>query len=204
MKKIFIILIVIMFMLFVIGIRSTIAYETSTQTFSLIINKDHKEIYKNENELIEYKYNTIFINMNTIFSNIFREYNLNNSKQTLTYNDIILEIDKEKNNIKVPNIRTIGKELVDDSVDVAIEEINGQKYIPIYLISNITGIETIIDNNKIYDNLEYYNSSNIVNKQKEKHTIYINCSEIQNIEKNSSDDEYVGGTTRSFMERRSI
>lgn len=193
-----------MFMLFVIGIRSTIAYETSTQTFSLIINKDHKEIYKNENELIEYKYNTIFINMNTIFSNIFREYNLNNSKQTLTYNDIILEIDKEKNNIKVPNIRTIGKELVDDSVDVAIEEINGQKYIPIYLISNITGIETIIDNNKIYDNLEYYNSSNIVNKQKEKHTIYINCSEIQNIEKNSSDDEYVGGTTRSFMERRSI
>ena len=192
MKKIFIILVVIICMLFVINIRNTIAYDANLQSFSLIINKNNEEIYKNENELIEYKYSTIFINMDTIFSNIFKEYNIDNSQQTLIYNNIILEIDKEKKNIKVPNIRTIGKELVDDSVDVEIEEINGQKYVPIYLISNITGIETIMNGNKIYDNVEYYNSSSVINNQSQKHTIYINCNEMQRIEENSSDDEYVG------------
>ena len=62
-------------------------------------------------------------------------------------------------------------------------------YIPLYLISNIDGIEVEIDNKEIYDKNNYYNVNEAINTKKNESNITI---KIGKSKKNTSSTEYVG------------
>ena len=157
------------------------------------INSDSQKenIYSNDKQDMLIKYNTIFVPMDAIFKSIFEDYNSTLEEQTIKYNNMILEINKKEKRIRVPNQYNVNGETIDDTVDVEIENIDDVNYIPIYLLSNINGIEVLIDDTKIYDKINYINSLNAIDNNKQEHTIQINSFNFDNSE-TLSDTEYVG------------
>ncbi len=162
-----------------------------TRNFAIEIRKDNKAKYSSQNSNAIVLYNTVMVPMDEIFSEIFGESYKKGTEQELKYNNTTLNI--KENCISVPNITT-GKDLdkesfteidkknitddtiIDNSVDVEIEEIEGIKYIPLYLISNIDGVSVSIDNRILYLSKEdeYYNSISAIDTNKDVSSIIIN------------------------------
>jgi len=193
-KKAFVILIILMIALTLINIsitNATVYNDFSNQVFSLSITNDGKEIYNTENIQAKYRYNTIWIPMNEVFSYVFLNYKSDDEIQKLTYNLTNLEINKNINIISIPNVYNVNTNQINNTVDVEIEQINGIEYIPIYLIANIQGIEVSIDNKEVYKRNSYYNAINAVNTTQTTHSIVIKLDgEIEN--KTITSTEYVG------------
>ena len=195
-KVIFLVFVIILFAIILILININTNKNKTTQTinlenrnFSLTIQKENNEIYKNENIDKIWEYNTLLVPMDIILSNIFENYNEEAENQTLTCNNTTLEVKKIEDIISVPNVYELNGSKIDDTVDVEIENINGIMYIPLYLISNIDGIEVEIDNKEIYNKNNYYNANEVIDTNKEKSNITI---KIGKSKKNRFLTEYVG------------
>ena len=80
---------------------------------------------------------------------------------------------------------------IDDSVNVEIEDFDGEKYIPIYLIANIPEVQVYVDNEEVYSSKKYYNSLDALNDRKEIHNIEIIIGKAEDEEEISS-TEYIG------------
>lgn len=190
MKKIFVVFVGITF--FIMITRTNIVNAISItdderHKFTLNVINENETMYCEEKfEMIE-KYKTLWISVDEILPKIFNNYDLKSEKQTLEIENVLLEIDKRKNTIKIPNIYYIDSALIDDSVDIEIEEFQGIKYVPIYLIVNMPMIQISIDNKIIEDESIYLNNEEIL-RSKDKHSmeIIIDNSLITNdSEKNS-------------------
>ncbi len=147
------------------------------QNFVLTIIENEEEIYSNSEECVVKKYNTLMLPMEAVFCRIFQEYEQEATRQTLVYKDNTMEIDKEKNIIRIPNFYNVNSTRINDSIDIEIEEIEGIKYIPIYLISSLSGVDISIDGKIIYDENNYCNSTEVLKNNNLEHIIVIRINE---------------------------
>lgn len=163
--------------------------EINNQMFSLSIIQDKQQVYFTGDIEQKFKYNTIMLPMDIIFSQLFDNYQVDKEEQELIYEDFKLIVKRDENLIKVPNVYKVETSQIDDSVDVEIEEFDEKKYIPIYLITNIPGIQVFVDSKEIYNDKKYYNSYDGINNKEENHNIGIKVT--RNKEEKIS-NEYVG------------
>lgn len=195
MKKTFIIFIMLIIITLVLMNINTINAVTGnnleSQRFCLKIEKDGQELYLSQEEKVLNKYNTLMLPMDVVFPKVFANYSLNAEQQILTYYDMTLEVKQKENIITVLNVYDAPNGQIDDSVDVEIEEYDEIKYIPIYLLTNISGVEVKIDNKKVYDKNYYYNSIQALDSNKMEHIIEVKIGEVEE-KTNSSTTEYVG------------
>lgn len=193
---IFIILLVITLKLINTNTENVLMVEKDLQnhTYSLEINNKGNNVYSRDNEDILYKYKNIMIPMDNVFSVVFTNYDRTLETQTLEYGNSTLEIKKEENIITVPNIYEFSEStVINDTVDVEIEEFDGVKYIPIYLLTSISGIEVTLDGKQVYDKDNYYNSIQAIDDTKIEHNIEIKLNEnVDDEETSLSSTEYIG------------
>lgn len=150
-----------------------------SQKFVLTIIENENKIYSNSEECVVKKYNTLMLPMEVVFCKIFQEYEQEATRQTLAYKDSTIEIDKEKNIIRIPNFYNVNSTRSNDSIYIEIEEIEGVKYIPIYLISSLSGVDIIIDGKIIYDENNYRNSIEALKNNNLEHIITIIINEYE-------------------------
>ena len=74
--------------------KTTQTINLENRSFSLTIQKENNEVYKNENIDKIWEYNTLLVPMDIILSNIFENYNKEAENQTLTCNNTTLEVKK--------------------------------------------------------------------------------------------------------------
>lgn len=165
--------------------------DIENRIFSLSIAKEGEEIYKSENTDKIWVYNTLMLPMDIVLSQIFENYNQEVEEQTLTYNSTTLQIKQSDNIISVPNIYDIDTSKINDTVDVEIETINGTKYIPIYLIANIDGVQVEIDGKQMFDDNDYFSVVEAIDANDEQSIISIKIGESEETEEISS-TEYIG------------
>lgn len=170
---IFLIVITVILMC-VLKIREEKSYEIPIS----VVNRTNKMI---EHPDIQYiiKYNTIFIPMNEIFTVLMGDNYIENTNQTLNYNDCTFTIDINKNIIIFPNKLKINEYEVNNSVEVEIEEFDGKKYIPIYLISNLPKVDVKVDGKDIFNNSQLTYTSEALDENRDNHkvVIYTECDD---------------------------
>lgn len=158
----------------VLKIREEKSYEIPIS----VVNRTNKMI---EHPDIQYiiKYNTIFIPMNEIFTVLMGDNYIENTNQTLNYNDCTFTIDINKNIIIFPNKLKINEYEVNNSVEVEIEEFDGKKYIPIYLISNLPKVDVKVDGKDIFNNSQLTYTSEALDENRDNHkvVIYTECDD---------------------------
>lgn len=156
-------------------------------------NKSIKELFKNtkyevENfETIEL-YGTIMIPMNTVFKGIFGNLYIDDTNQQIEYESMKLDIDIEKNKIIVLQNGAENESNIDNSVEVEIEEQDGIRYVPIYLISNFPNVDVKIDGKVVYDDNKYLSSMDVFSNGKNFHEIRI----ITGSKEDNKNYDYVG------------
>ncbi len=172
--------------------KDTIALNTRNFTVEILGKNGKKYNSSGYNAII--LYNTVMIPMNAVFPYIFENYK-EGMEQELIYNTTTLNI--KENIISVPNIMKVkdldpktfeyidnkdysnknitDDTIIDNSVDVEIEDIEGVKYIPLYLLSNIDGISVSVDDKILYLSKEdeYYNSISAIDINKNLSNIVI-------------------------------
>lgn len=195
-KNIIFIVIILLIVLSLIFIKMNIKeknkiVDVQNRIFSLSIAKEGEELYKSENADKIWKYNTLMLPMDIVLSQIFENYNQEQKEQTLIYNNTTLQIKKSENIIRVPDIYDIDNSKINDTVDVEIETINGIQYIPIYLVANIDGVEVEIDNEPIYDDINYTDVMGAIDAIDEKSNISIKVEKKEDTKKTSS-KRYIG------------
>lgn len=174
--KIFIIFLIVItvILMCVLKIREEKSYEIPIS----VVNRTNKMI---EHPDIQYiiKYNTIFIPMNEIFNVLMGDNYIENTNQTLNYNDCTFTIDINKNIIIFPNKLKINEYEVNNSVEVEIEEFDGKKYIPIYLISNLPKVDVKVDGKDIFNNSQLTYTSEALDENRDNHkvVIYTECDD---------------------------
>lgn len=174
--KIFIIFLIVItvILMCVLKIREEKSYEIPIS----VVNRTNKMI---EHPDIQYiiKYNTIFIPMNEIFTVLMGDNYIENTNQTLNYNDCTFTIDINKNIIIFPNKLKINEYEVNNSVEVEIEEFDGKKYIPIYLISNLPKVDVKVDGKDIFNNSQLTYTSEALDENRDNHkvVIYTECDD---------------------------
>lgn len=174
--KIFIIFLIVItvILMCVLKIREEKSYEIPIS----VVNRTNKMI---EHPDIQYiiKYNTIFIPMNEIFTVLMGDNYIENTNQTLNYNDYTFTIDINKNIIIFPNKLKINEYEVNNSVEVEIEEFDGKKYIPIYLISNLPKVDVKVDGKDIFNNSQLTYTSEALDENRDNHkvVIYTECDD---------------------------
>ena len=158
----------------VLKIREEKSYEIPIS----VVNRTNKMI---EHPDIQYiiKYNTIFIPMYEIFTVLMGDNYIENTNQTLNYNDCTFTIDINKNIIIFPNKLKINEYEVNNSVEVEIEEFDGKKYIPIYLISNLPKVDVKVDGKDIFNNSQLTYTSEALDENRDNHkvVIYTECDD---------------------------
>ena len=104
---------------------------------------------------------------------------IENTNQTLNYNDCTFTIDINKNIIIFPNKLKINEYEVNNSVEVEIEEFDGKKYIPIYLISNLPKVDVKVDGKDIFNNSQLTYTSEALDENRDNHkvVIYTECDD---------------------------
>jgi len=153
-----------------------------------IINKNGSTYeYPNVEYIIEY--NNIFIPMNETLRGIFGDEYKNVPYQKINYKNTIIIIDKKNNLIILPNKTTINGYEVDNTVEVEIEEINNEKYIPIYLIANLPEVIAKVDNKEVYNCKSTISGIEALDKNIDIHKIIIITDYKQ---KNTSTEGYIG------------
>ena len=159
---------------------------TYMHPISIIDSKEENIEYSD----IEYaiKYNTVFVPMDIAFQSIFGSDYISGTNQTISYNGTNVIIDLENSKITIPNIENTNNELIDNSVDVEIENINNINYIPVYLLSNLPKVIVKIDNKEVYNAKKYLSSFDAINDGKEEHKVEI----FINQEKDDIDTTYFG------------
>ncbi len=174
--KIFIIFLIVItvILMCVLKIREEKSYEIPIS----VVNRTNKMI---EHPDIQYiiKYNTIFIPMNEIFTVLMGDNYIENTNQTLNYNDCTFTIDINKNIIIFPNKLKINEYEVNNSIEVEIEEFDGKKYIPIYLISNLPKVDVKVDGKDIFNNSQLTYTSEALDENRDNHkvVIYTECDD---------------------------
>lgn len=192
--KLIVIISVLILIVIIFGasIIKTNAYEnTAIPEFSVLIKDGDEDIANFEDMDIVYEYNTLLFPMDIIFEYIFDDYNMDTDQQTLSYNSTTLEIDRINEIVTVPDIYEYDSEEIDNSVDVEIELIDGTLYIPIYLLTNISGISISADGKTMYSDEDYYNSEELINESGEQCEIIIVLGDEEE-EEELSDTEYYG------------
>lgn len=171
-KPMYIIVIICTIMIVIISI---LLYRREKETYKFPISIINRNGENYEYEDIEYKiiYNTVMVPINEVFKGIFCDVYKENANQIITYKDTTIEIKFDENKIILPQIDEKGKYKIDNTVEIEIENIDGNKYIPIYLISNLPGIIVKIDNKIVYYSEDYLNGTEVINKKKDKHKIVI-------------------------------
>ena len=174
--KIFIIFLIVItvILMCVLKIREEKSYEIPIS----VVNRTNKMIKHPDIQYI-IKYNTIFIPMNEIFTVLMGDNYIENTNQTLNYNDCTFTIDINKNIIIFPNKLKINEYEVNNSVEVEIEEFDGKKYIPIYLISNLPKVDVKVDGKDIFNNSQLTYTSEALDENRDNHkvVIYTECDD---------------------------
>ncbi|CCY99424.1 unknown [Clostridium sp. CAG:793] len=195
--KIFIIFLIVItvILMCVLKIREEKSYEIPIS----VVNRTNKRI---EHPDIQYiiKYNTIFIPMNEIFTVLMGDNYIENTNQTLNYNDCTFTIDINKNIIIFPNKLKINEYEVNNSVEVEIEEFDGKKYIPIYLISNLPKVDVKVDGKDIFNNSQLTYTSEALDKNRDNHkvVIYTECDD------KSLNEDYWGESNGSLWREEAL
>lgn len=195
--KIFIIFLIVItvILMCVLKIREEKSYEIPIS----VVNRTNKMI---EHPDIQYiiKYNTIFIPMNEIFTVLMGDNYIENTNQTLNYNDCTFTIDINKNIIIFPNKLKINEYEVNNSVEVEIEEFDGKKYIPIYLISNLPKVDVKVDGKDIFNNSQLTYTSEALDKNRDNHkvVIYTECDD------KSLNEDYWGESNGSLWREEAL
>ena len=193
-KKLVVIFIVIIMILLSYVIINQYILQTSytySQEFSLKTSRGNEVVYNNSDINIIEIYNNLFCPMDEILESLFEDYNNEiKTTQELILNNYKMEVNIEKNTINIPNVYINNNSEIDDSVLVEIEEVDGKKYIPVYLVANIPGVQVYIDNKEVYDTDNYYNGISALNCRKDIHDIEIVVEEESELDIISK--EYVG------------
>ncbi len=195
--KIFIIFLIVItvILMCVLKIREEKSYEIPIS----VVNRTNKMI---EHPDIQYiiKYNTIFIPMNEIFTVLMGDNYIENTNQTLNYNDCTFTIDINKNIIIFPNKLKINEYEVNNSVEVEIEEFDGKKYIPIYLISNLPKVDVKVDGKDIFNNSQLTYTSEALDENRDNHkvVIYTECDD------KSLNEDYWGESNGSLWREEAL
>lgn len=147
----------------------------------ILFNKNDEEYYIDNIDTI-ILYDTVMLPMEQVFEGIFGDTYIKGISQELVYDTMKLNIQLEENKIEIPEINTINGIDVDNSVEVEIEEVNGIKYIPLYLISNFPTVRVKIDNKVVYENDNYLSGKDAIHNGKTSHDIVIEtkCKEDNN------------------------
>lgn len=209
MKRLFAVLIIILILL--VNTNKVFALtdgKLKNHMKEITLIKENEEIEEVKAENIINIYGTLMLNMDDVFRKIFEDYQIDMEEQIIIFKSMNLEIKKTENIIKILNIYNVDEKEINNSIDVEIEDVNGIKFIPIYLIVNIPDVEVLIDNIKIdsnmeiwkeeaYKRIEKYRKSNIniiVKNQNEK--------EIKNalINLKMSNNEFKFGTAIRMVE----
>jgi len=111
-----------------------------------------------------------------LFGDTFKE----DQVQRLQFDSVSLDVDYNNNVITIPN-RSINNK-INNTVDVEIENYLDTKYIPVYLISNLPGIDVKINNEIVYSSKNYQSSYEAINNGKTQNEIEIISSNIQEIQ----------------------
>lgn len=195
--KIFIIFLIVItvILICVLKIREEKSYEIPIS----VVNRTNKMI---EHPDIQYiiKYNTIFIPMNEIFTVLMGDNYIENTNQTLNYNDCTFTIDINKNIIIFPNKLKINEYEVNNSVEVEIEEFDEKKYIPIYLISNLPKVDVKVDGKDIFNNSQLTYTSEALDENRDNHkvVIYTECDD------KSLNEDYWGESNGSLWREEAL
>lgn len=195
--KIFIIFLIVItvILMCVLKIREEKSYEIPIS----VVNRTNKMI---EHPDIQYiiKYNTIFIPMNEIFTVLMGDNYIENTNQTLNYNDCTFTIDINKNIIIFPNKLKINEYEVNNSVEVEIEEFDEKKYIPIYLISNLPKVDVKVDGKDIFNNSQLTYTSEALDENRDNHkvVIYTECDD------KSLNEDYWGESNGSLWREEAL
>ena len=195
--KIFIIFLIVItvILMCVLKIREEKSYEIPIS----VVNRTNKMI---DHPDIQYiiKYNTIFIPMNEIFTVLMGDNYIENTNQTLNYNDCTFTIDINKNIIIFPNKLKINEYEVNNSVEVEIEEFDGKKYIPIYLISNLPKVDVKVDGKDIFNNSQLTYTSEALDENRDNHkvVIYTECDD------KSLNEDYWGESNGSLWREEAL
>lgn len=195
--KIFIIFLIVItvILMCVLKIREEKSYEIPIS----VVNRTNKMI---EHPDIQYiiKYNTIFIPMNEIFTVLMGDNYIENTNQTLNYNDCTFTIDINKNIIIFPNKLKINEYEVNNSIEVEIEEFDGKKYIPIYLISNLPKVDVKVDGKDIFNNSQLTYTSEALDENRDNHkvVIYTECDD------KSLNEDYWGESNGSLWREEAL
>lgn len=146
--------------------------------------KSDNTIKKIDNIEFVIKYNTIYVPMDEIMKIIFGdEYKSGENLKLIWKEEQEYDID-EKDDIIVNKLI---KDNVDYSTKVEIETLNQKKYIPIYLITSLKGINLKLDNKLVYNSENYINGIDAI-KNNNKHTLEI----INNDDFSESKYTYIG------------
>ena len=137
------------------------------------------EIYDLEIAIL---YDNVWVPMNEIFRNIYREDYKENANQEITDGDTRYIIENDKNKIIIPKYVINDSATINNTIEVEIEEYNSIKYIPLYLISNIDNMSIKLDGKEIYDSNKYISSIEALNNNSLTHSIEITKKEKENNE----------------------
>ena len=146
-------------------------------------NLDTKQEYTADGIIL---YNTIFVPLNTTFRNIYPNQYKENQNQRIISENMVLDIDFENNMIEIPDVYKNDKinQYIDDSINIEIENIDGIKYVPLYLISNLPRILVKINNNYVYVSNNYKTA---IDELKENYNNKITIYTLENSKKNSKE-----------------
>lgn len=146
----------------------TINEKREIKTFDINI----KSIYSS-NEIISYKtdstivYNNIMIPLDMVIKDIFgKNYDQETEKIVIEVKKQKYIIDQKENLIQIPNDYDYKGNILYNSTTIEIENINNQKYIPIYFIANIPGATVLVNGKKVYKSTNYISASEIINRNK--------------------------------------
>lgn len=150
-------------------------YKIENATYAFPVSVINKNGVNYEYDDVNYQilYNTVMVPMNETFIGIFGDKYTEGINQTINYKDTIIQINVEENKITLPNIYTKENYQINDTVAIDIEDIDGIKYIPVYLVSNLPKVVVKIDNKEVYNAKEYLTSIEAMNNKKSKHKIVI-------------------------------
>ena len=133
------------------------------------------------------KYNSVLVPMDEVLSNMLDNYNLNNN-QEYTYSDKKFKIDLENNNIVFEDVKKVEytvyysgvpsntKTVLDNSIYVDIEEINGINYIPVYFLAYFDNVGITIDNNSVYSGEKYLRAIDSIDINTDKSNLVIDLN----------------------------
>ena len=207
-SKLFKILISLISMILIITIISRFVISKKEKTKIIYMTEGNIKHYLTDKEIegelnvedIDIKYNNIYLKMDNVFSKIFGSYDCNIDIQTLTYYNYDFNINKIKNNIRIVDNEQSNK---DNYIDVEIENINGCKYVPIYLIANIPNYVVKVDDKVVYDPDKYITGVDALSN-KENHIISILHADKnkKNIEHNSYFGQNEGALWREEAYKR--